>query len=128
MLAFSHFTPVALITTIVPLAAIGIGWLVFSGRVDVAGFVESSIGQSLRRFFGSGWGFDWLYDRVFVAPFMWLCKVNKGDVVDVLYRIVAGLTRGFHHVTALLQTGRLRWYAVNMALGLILVVLIVAVS
>ena len=128
VLAFSHFTPVALITTIVPLAAIGIGWLVFSGRIDVAGFVESSIGQSLRRFFGSGWGFDWLYDRVFVAPFMWLCKVNKGDVVDFLYRIVAGLTRGFHHVTALLQTGRLRWYAVNMALGLILVVLIVAVS
>ena len=128
VLAFSHFTPVALITTIVPLAAIGIGWLVFSGRIDVAGFVESSVGQSLRRFFGSGWGFDWLYDRVFVAPFMWLCKVNKGDVVDFLYRIVAGLTRGFHHVTALLQTGRLRWYAVNMALGLILVVLIVAVS
>ena len=128
VLAFSHFTPVALITTIVPLAAIGIGWLVFSGRVDVAGFVESSVGQSLRRFFGSGWGFDWLYDRVFVAPFMWLCKVNKGDAVDFLYRIVAGLTRGFHHVTALLQTGRLRWYAVNMALGLILVVLIVAVS
>ena len=128
VLAFSHFTPVALITTIVPLAAIGIGWLMFSGRVDVAGFVESSVGQNLRRFFGSGWGFDWLYDRVFVAPFMWLCKVNKGDVVDFLYRIVAGLTRGFHHVTALLQTGRLRWYAVNMALGLILVVLIVAVS
>ena len=128
VLTFSHFTPVALVTTIVPLAAIGIGWLVFSGRVDVAGFVESSVGQSLRRFFGSGWGFDWLYDRVFVAPFMWLCKVNKGDVVDFLYRIVAGLTRGFHHVTALLQTGRLRWYAVNMALGLILVVLIVAVS
>ena len=128
VLAFSHFTPVALITTIVPLAAIGIGWLVFSGRIDVAGFVESSIGQSLRRFFDSGWGFDWLYDRVFVAPFMWLCKVNKGDVVDFLYRIVAGITRGFHHVTALMQTGRLRWYAVNMALGLILVVLIVAVS
>ena len=128
VLAFSHFTPVALITTIVPLAAIGIGWLVFSGRVDVAGFVESSVGQNLRRFFGSGWGFDWLYDRAFVAPFMWLCKVNKGDVVDFLYRIVAGLIRGFHHVTALMQTGRLRWYAVNMALGLILVVLIVAVS
>ena len=128
VLAFSHFTPVALITTIVPLAAIGIGWLVFSNRIDVADFVESSIGQSLRRFFGSGWGFDWLYDHVFVAPFMWLCKVNKGDVVDFLYRIVAGLTRGFHHVTALMQTGRLRWYAVNMALGLILVVLIVAVS
>ena len=128
VLEFSHFEPVALATTLVPLVAIALGWLIFSGKVNVTGFVESAVGRGLRRFFGSGWGFDWLYDRVFVAPFLWLAKVNKSDFVDYVYRIAVGITRGFHHVGALTQTGRLRWYAVNMALGLILVVLIVAVS
>ena len=128
VLEFSHFEPVALATTLVPLMAIALGWLIFSGKVNVTGFVESAVGRGLRRFFGSGWGFDWLYDRVFVAPFLWLAKVNKGDFVDYVYRIAVGITRGFHHVGALTQTGRLRWYAVNMALGLILVVLIVVVS
>ena len=128
VLEFSHFEPVALATTLVPLVAIALGWLIFSGKVNVTGFVESAVGRGLRRFFGSGWGFDWLYDRVFVAPFLWLAKVNKSDFVDYVYRIAVGITRGFHHVGALTQTGRLRWYAVNMALGLILVVLIVVVS
>ena len=47
-------------------------------------------------------------------------------VVDFLFRITAAVTRGFHHIGALTQTGRLRWYAANMAIGLIVVVLIVA--
>ncbi|MCY3837633.1 MAG: hypothetical protein OXH09_03095 [Gammaproteobacteria bacterium] len=52
--------------------------------------------------------------------------MNKGDAVDLVFRITAAVTRGFHHVGALTQTGRLRWYAANMAIGLIVVVLIVA--
>ena len=123
--AFDHFTPIALVTTLVPLVAIGVGWLVFSGKVDLSGFVESSLGDALRRFFGSGWGFDWVYDRVFVKPFVGLAQANKGDLVDWLYRATAAITRACHYVGALTQTGRLRWYAVNMAIGLILMFLIV---
>ena len=122
---FSHFTPIALATMAVPLAMIGVGWLLFSGRVDISGFAESKLGTALSRFFGSGWGFDWLYHHVFVAPFLWLAKANKNDVVDLVYRFTVAITRGFHHVGALVQTGRLRWYAANMAIGLILLLLIV---
>ena len=122
---FSHFTPIALATMAVPLAMIGVGWLLFSGRVDITGFAESKLGTALSRFFGSGWGFDWLYHHVFVAPFLWLAKANKNDAVDLVYRFAVALTRGFHHVGALVQTGRLRWYAANMAIGLILLLLIV---
>ena len=122
---FNHFSPVALATMAVPLAMIGVGWLIFSGRIDIGGFAESKAGAALRRFLGSGWGFDWLYHMVFVAPFLWLAKANKNDVVDFVYRVTAAVTRGFHHVGALLQTGRLRWYAANMAIGLIVLLLIV---
>ena len=122
---FSHFTPIALATMAVPLAMIGVGWLLFSGRVDISGFAESKLGTALSRFFGSGWGFDWLYHHVFVAPFLWLAKANKNDAVDLVYRFAVAITRGFHHVGALVQTGRLRWYAANMAIGLILLLLIV---
>ena len=122
---FSHFTPIALATMAVPLAMIGVGWLLFSGRVDISGFAESKLGVALSRFFGSGWGFDWLYHHVFVAPFLWLAKANKNDAVDLVYRFTVAITRGFHHVGALVQTGRLRWYAANMAIGRILLLLIV---
>ena len=123
---FSHASPVALVTMAVPLLGILLGVLVFSGRIDVAGFVESKAGDALRRFFDSGWAFDWLYERVFVKPFLWLARVNKGDVVDLIYTLTKSITRGLHHTGALTQTGRLRWYAANMAIGLIVVLLLAA--
>ena len=122
----SHTSPVALITMVVPLLGILIGVLVFSGRVNVAGFVESKAGKALSRFFASGWAFDWLYDRIFVKPFMWLAEANRNDAVDFVYTITKSIARGLHHIGALTQTGRLRWYAANMAIGLIVVLLIAA--
>ena len=121
----SHASPVALTTMVVPLLGILVGWLVFSGRMNVAGLVESGAGDALRRFWHSGWGFDWVYDRLFVKPFVAAAKLNKNDVVDLAYRITAAVARGLHYVGALTQTGRLRWYAANMAIGLVLVFLIV---
>ena len=122
----SHTSPVALITMVVPLLGILLGVLVFSGRVNVAGFVESKAGKALSRFFASGWAFDWLYERIFVKPFMWLAKANRNDAVDFVYTITKSIARGLHHIGALTQTGRLRWYAANMAIGLIVVLLIAA--
>ena len=125
---FSHFEPVALATTLVPLVAIGAGWLLFGGRVDMRGLVESRLGLGLRRFFASGWAFDWIYDRAVVRPFVAVARTNSNDIVDFLYRILVAVVRGFHHVGALLQTGRLRWYAANMAFGLVLLLLIVVLA
>ena len=121
----SHGSPVALTTMVVPLLGILLGWLVFSGRMNVTGLVQSGAGDALRRFWQSGWGFDWVYDRVLVKPFVAAAKLNKNDVVDLTYRITAAVARGLHYVGALTQTGRLRWYAANMAIGLVLVFLIV---
>ena len=47
------------------------------------------------------------------------------DIVDFVFTAAAAITRGFHHVIALTQSGRLRWYATNMAAGLLIVLLIV---
>ena len=123
---FVHTDPVAVTTMALPILGVLLGWLVFSGRLDLSTLVASSLGDALRRFWQSGWAFDWVYDRLFVKPFLWVARVNKSDVVDLVFRITASVTRGFHHVGALTQTGRLRWYAANMAIGLIVVFLIVA--
>ena len=122
---FSHFTPVALATMAVPLLGILIGWLAFTGRWDASGLVESGLGRGLRRFWQSGWGFDTLYDRLFVKPFVAAARINKSDFVDLFYRATVAVTRGLHYIGALTQTGRLRWYAANMAIGLVLVFMIV---
>ncbi len=123
---FSHTTAIALVTTAIPILGVIAGWLIFRVKViDPAKIVESAAGDALRRFFFSGWAFDWLYDRVFVMPLKWLARTNKNDIVDWIYRITTAIARGVHHVIALTQSGRLRWYAFNMAVGLFVVFLIV---
>jgi len=41
------------------------------------------------------------------------------------FKLTASITRGIHHVLAVVQNGRLRWYAWNMVLGLAFVVVVV---
>ena len=123
-----HFSTVAIITMAAPFLGILVGYLIFQGRqLKVDRLVQSQAGEATRRFWFGGWGFDTLYDKVFVGPFVWFARLNKRDGVDFLYTAAAGITRGFHHVIALTQTGHLRWYAANMALGLLIAFAIVLV-
>ena len=135
-----HFSAVAILTMGAPLLGIVLGYLIFYGRqpsgegAPLAGerrldrLVESPAGNAIRRFWFGGWGFDALYDRVFVGPFVWFARLNKRDGVDFVYTAAAGITRGFHHLVALTQSGHLRWYAANMALGLLAAFAIVLVA
>ena len=109
---------------IVPLLGIALGVWMFRRHGGSSRFAESKLGQRLCRFLRAGWGFDWVYDLAFVKPFVALTRVNKKDAVDYFYRVAAGFTRAFHYIFALTQTGRLRWYAANMAFGLVIVLLI----
>ena len=66
---------------------------------------------------GAGFGFDRLYDRLFVRPFLAMARGIREDPLD---RPVHGLARaasGLHRWLSATQTGRLRWYASATALG-----------
>jgi NADH-quinone oxidoreductase subunit L len=82
----------------------------------------------LQRLWYAGWGFDWLYDLIFVRPFYWVAQVNRHDVVDDVYSGVAWLSRIFHRLLSYTQTGRLRWYAAGLAGGSVIIVAIAVFS
>jgi NADH-quinone oxidoreductase subunit L len=81
--------------------------------------------ESVRRFWLAGWGFDWVYDRLFVRPYVWLARLDREDVVDYLYRFLGWLARDAHETLAVTQNGRLRWYAGGLVLGAILLLTLV---
>ena len=60
-----------------------------------------------------------------VNPFVTLARINKNDIVDLLFTGTAALSRALHSALALTQTGRIRWYAANMAAGVVVVLLFV---
>jgi NADH-quinone oxidoreductase subunit L len=68
---------------------------------------------------------DWLYDRLFVRPVVWIARVNKADVIDSIYVGLASVATFCYRVLSLTETGKLRWYAAWIAGGTVAFVAIV---
>lgn len=106
-----------------PMLGIFVAWLVFVKKIiNTDKLVDSGFGALLHRFWFTQWGMDWLYDRIIVAPYVGLAKLNKNDFIDSFYNGTAKLTLILHGLVSDTQTGQLRWYAITLASGLLLLV------
>ena len=84
-----------------------------------------SFGKSrLSNFFYSGWGFDRLYDTLFVRPFVWLSEINKKDFIDKFYSYIAMATSFLNMLLSRTQNGKLRWYVTVLAAGIVVLLTI----
>lgn len=87
--------------------------------------VATPVGRALHQWWFADWGLDWIYDKVFVQPFIWISETNKKDFIDALYSGVASLTQWFYRILSSTETGRVRWYAAGMAAGSVLFIAMV---
>src|SRR5690349_2842133 len=62
----------------------------------------------LLRLWYSGWGVDWLYDKLFVAPIQFLIGKSATDMVDYVYTGIANLADLGNRTLRLSQNGRTR--------------------
>jgi NADH-quinone oxidoreductase subunit L len=91
----------------------------------VSNVVRTAWGNVLHRFWFAGWGFDWVYGTFIVRPFVWLARINKNDVVDLVYQGLAWLSQALYRLLGLTQTGKVRWYAMGIAAGAVITIAIV---
>lgn len=122
-----HTDLIALATMFVPIVGVILGYYLFrpENRASIESLANSSAGQNLSRFFFSGWGFDWIYDQVVVKPFVTVARWNKSDAVDALYKAITAIMRYAYNMITITQNGSLRWYVLNMATGLVVILLLV---
>lgn len=106
-----------------PILGIAAAWFIFvKGMINTDKLTSSGIGKHLHRFWFTQWGMDWLYDRIIVAPYTGLARLNKNDFIDALYNGIARMTLFLHGLVSDTQTGQLRWYSITLACGLLLLV------
>jgi NADH-quinone oxidoreductase subunit L len=97
---------------------IAVAYLAFLRRPAVlTRLVAAPAAQELHRFWLAGWGFDWLYDRTLVRPFLALARLNRDDAVDAFYTGVALANRAANRLLSETVNGRLRWYGAWLAAG-----------
>lgn len=83
---------------------------------------ESRIGRLLSQWWRGGFGFDYLYDRVFVKPYVYFSELNRDDAIDKLIELLPRSAKLVHEVLSVTQNGRVRWYLASMAAGAIIVI------
>jgi NADH-quinone oxidoreductase subunit L len=129
------------------LFGLALAWWFFLHRPAwTAKLADSSAGSALGRFWFAGWGFDRLYERSIIQPYVLLARLNKNDVFDWLAdRLVARpyaalgrfvrsdfIDRVFAAIAAInaaaaralraLQSGYARWYAAGIVAGAIILI------
>ena len=122
-----HADPIALATMGIPVVGLLLGYLLFhpKRRSLTEKFSKQSVVRPFDSLLKSAWGFDWIYDRTMVNPFVRIADANKSDAVDAVYRWITTVFQVIYNAISITQNGKLRWYALNMACGM-LVILIVA--
>jgi len=115
-----HFVEILAIGT--GLVGLAIGAALFMGeRRILTALANNSVAQAISRLWMSGWGFDWLYNWLFVKPFLLISHLNRHDVIDKTIGLIPRVMRAGHDALSVSENGRLRWYASSIALGAILV-------
>jgi NADH-quinone oxidoreductase subunit L len=87
-----------------------------------ARLARTRTGAALRAFWHGGFGFDALYDRLFVRPYVLAARINRGDFVDAVYDALAALARALYRALSRTQDGLMRHYAGAITGGAVLIV------
>jgi NADH-quinone oxidoreductase subunit L len=106
------------------IAVIGIalaGLLFIGDSKLVKNLAGSAIGSRLRQLWLAAWGFDWLYQQVFVQPFVAISRSLRQDPIDGAFNLIPKTVQEMHHQISTTQTGNLRWYAATIFGGVVMV-------
>lgn len=111
---------------IISLLGIYIAYLLFMRKYDFSQrLANSTIGSLLHRLWFADWGFDWLYDKIFVRPYRWFADFDRDDYIDKISDAIEELSKMAHRGLSLSQTGKIRWIAGGITIGAIAVIAIV---
>jgi NADH-quinone oxidoreductase subunit L len=110
-----------LVSAIVSIGGVFLAYRYFNPKaIPKAGWISNS----MKDFFYKGWGFDWIYDRLFVRPAVWMSEVDKNDFIDRIYSGIADFFSLLNRLLSPTQNGRLRWYAMVLTAGIVVLLVL----
>ncbi|MGL4468580.1 MAG: proton-conducting transporter membrane subunit, partial [Aeromonas hydrophila] len=111
-----------IISGIIAIAGIALAALLFLGeRRLVTSIANSAPGRLLSTLWFNAWGFDWLYNLLWVKPYLLMTRLLGRDPLDWVMGLPAWFALRGNQLMAWTVTGKLRWYAASMGLGTVLV-------
>ena len=112
----------------VALVGLAVGIFLFAFAYGaVKSFAQTSLGAGLAHICRTAFGFDALYDLVFVKPYLFIAKILGRDPVDSMWLVLPAIVKAGNGFTSSRQTGSLREYASSMSIGVVVLLMILIV-
>ncbi|MEM6049269.1 NADH-quinone oxidoreductase subunit L [Erwinia sp. P7711] len=107
------------VVAIVGILLAAVLWL--GKRTLVSNIANSAPGRFFSTWWFAAWGFDWLYDKVFVKPYLFVAWALQRDPLNGLMNIPALFSRLANKGLVVSENGYLRWYVASMSVGAVVV-------
>lgn len=103
------------ISSVVALVGIGAAAALFIGKRElIRNAVDTPVGERMWTFFHHALGFDWLYDKGVVQPYLFVASLHRTDWLNSLVNLLPASASGLNAALVTTQSGRLRWYAATV--------------
>ncbi|RJS91318.1 NADH-quinone oxidoreductase subunit L [Salinisphaera sp. Q1T1-3] len=106
------------VSSLVALGGLAVAMALYLGKRD---FITKSVakgrGAEAWQFFHNALGFDALYDRVFVKPYLAVTRAHRRDWIEAVVNVIPGLASALNTGLTVGQTGRVRTYTMVMFAG-----------
>jgi NADH-quinone oxidoreductase subunit L len=107
-----------ILSAIIALTGICIAYLIYFKNPSLS---EAFSHSRINKFFEKGWGFDKLYDTLFVRPVVWLSVIDKNDFFDLWNIGLSRLALLFNRLLSTTQNGKMRWYLLSFVIGIAII-------
>jgi NADH-quinone oxidoreductase subunit L len=107
-----------LISAGIALSGVALAAFLYLGKHTlVTRLAANPLARLLASWWRNAWGFDWLYNVLFVKPYVSVARYNRLDAVDVAVGLIPTSAKIAHRMLSVTQNGRIRWYALTIATG-----------
>ncbi|MBX4181070.1 NADH-quinone oxidoreductase subunit L [Sodalis sp. CWE] len=85
---------------------------------------DNKLGRFLTILWFHAWGFDWIYKKIFVEPYVTIARTITYDPVKkIIDNVTALLILWIRRILTMSENGQIRWYIASIGLGAIFVLL-----
>jgi NADH-quinone oxidoreductase subunit L len=106
------------LSAIIALSGIYIAYIIYLKKPALSELFSHS---RINKFFEKGWGFDKLYDTLFVRPVLWLSVIDKNDFFDLWNKGLSRLALFLNRLLSYTQNGKVRWYLLSFVIGIVII-------
>lgn len=97
-------------------------WLYLKQRQCVSKVANTRTGRFFSTWWFHAWGFDALYEVLFVKPYKGAAWLIQNDPVNQFFNLFGYLLKGTNKGLSFSENGLARWYAASLGLGAVLVI------